>query len=242
VSSFDPRETPYDLYFLLFGIPVRVHPFFWLVAVFLGLQAPDLFALLAWVLAVFIAVLVHEMGHALAMRAFGYYPSITLYGLGGYTRYGIRALGTPPPRAGGRIMMTAAGPAAGFLLALVLVIFLSALRMPLHVKIGPPIGLYIFAELPSPWLTVFVSYLFFTTIAWGVLNLLPVLPLDGGQIMQELLSLREPNWGLFRAAQISFIVAAAVALWAVMSGSFFLAILFAYLAYSNYQGLAGPRF
>lgn len=242
MSSLDPHETPYDIYFLLFGIPVRIHPFFWLVAVFLGLHAGDLFALLAWVLAVFIAILVHEMGHALMMRAFGFYPSITLYGLGGYTRYGMRAVGTLPPRAGGRILITAAGPGAGFLFATALAISLAMLGVPISVRVGPPIGVYVFAELTSPWLNAFVGYLFFTSIAWGVLNLLPVLPLDGGQIIQELLSLREPNWGLFRAAQISFVVAAAVALWAVMSGSFFLAILFAYLAYSNYQGLVGPRF
>lgn len=242
MSSFDPHETPYDLYFTLFGIPVRVHPLFWLVAVFLGLHADDLFSLLAWVLAVFIAVLVHEMGHAVAMRAFGYYPSVTLYGMGGYTRYGMRAVGVLPPRVWGRILMTAAGPAAGFLLAFVLALGLSVLRVPLVVKLGPPIGVMVLANLPSPWLTVFVYYIFFTTIAWGVLNLLPVLPLDGGHIMREILSIRDPHWGSFRAGQISLVVAAAVAFWSVMSGSYFLAILFAYLAYSNYQALAGPRF
>ncbi|MGQ9505699.1 MAG: site-2 protease family protein [Thermogutta sp.] len=242
MSYFDPHETPYNIRFLLFGIPVRVNPFFWLVAVFLGLHLENLFELLAWVLAVFIAILVHEMGHALMMRAFGFYPLITLYGLGGYTSYVMRGVGMLPPFSGERILITAAGPGVGFLFAAALAISLALLGVPISVMVGPPIGVYVVAELTSPWLNAFIGYLFFTCIAWGILNLLPVLPLDGGEIMQELLSLRKPTWGLFHAARISIVVAAAVALWAVISGSFFLAILFAYLAYSNYQRLAGPRF
>ncbi|RMF97257.1 MAG: hypothetical protein D6741_10215, partial [Planctomycetota bacterium] len=49
VISNEPPETGYDLYFAIAGVPVRVHPFFWLVAVLFGLSARDLFGLLAWV-------------------------------------------------------------------------------------------------------------------------------------------------------------------------------------------------
>lgn len=241
VNSFQPRETPYDLYFALFGIPVRIHPFFWLVAIFLGLSAGDLFTLVAWVLAVFIAVLVHEMGHALAMRAFGYFPRITLYGLGGFTEYGMRDVFTRPPGPLGRILIVAAGPGAGFLFAALLAAVLHITGNPVAAVVRFPIGLYLFTELGHPWMSAFVNFLFFVTIAWGILNLLPVLPLDGGQIVREILGLRNPTWGLFRTAQLSLLVGAAVAFWAALSGNFFLAILFGYLAYTNYQLLAGPR-
>ena len=40
-----------------------------------------------WVVAVFVGVLFHEFGHASAMRAYGFYPWITLYGMGGMASY-----------------------------------------------------------------------------------------------------------------------------------------------------------
>jgi membrane-associated protease RseP (regulator of RpoE activity) len=241
VNTFQPHETPYDLYFTIAGIPVRVHPFFWVVAAFLGISAGDLFTLVGWVLAVFIAVLVHELGHALTMRAFGYYPRITLYGLGGYTEYGMRDAFVRPPRALGRIVILAAGPGTGFLLAAVLAGMLLALGQPVAAVVGWPIGIYVVTQLGHPWMTEFVNSLFFVTVGWGILNLLPVLPLDGGQILREILGLRDPSWGTFRAAQISFLVGAGVAFWAALSSNFFLAILFGYLAYTNYQLLRGPQ-
>jgi membrane-associated protease RseP (regulator of RpoE activity) len=240
VNSFQPRETPYDLYFTLAGIPVRVHPFFWVMAAFLGISSGDLFTLVGWVLAVFVAVLVHELGHALTMRAFGYYPRITLYGLGGYTEYGMRDAFVRPPRALGRILILAAGPGTGFLLAAVLAAVLLALGRPVAAFVGWPIGLYIVTNLGHPWMTDFVNSLFFVTVGWGILNLLPVLPLDGGQILREVLGLRDPSWGTFRAAQVSFLVGAGIAFWAALSSNFFLAVLFGYFAYMNYQLLRGP--
>ena len=66
----EPNRTPYDLRFNLFGIPVRVHPLFWLVAAILGAGSdPDPIELLLWIGTVFVSILIHEMGHALAARA-----------------------------------------------------------------------------------------------------------------------------------------------------------------------------
>jgi len=78
-------ETPYDLRFSLLGIPVRVHPLFWLVAVVLGFGRNDrnLALVVVWVACVFVSILVHEYGHALMARAFGSSPSIVLWGMGG---------------------------------------------------------------------------------------------------------------------------------------------------------------
>ncbi len=84
----EPSRTAYDLNFSLLGIPVRVHPFFWLVTLLLGLGAnrePSF--MLVWVGACFVSILVHEMGHALAAQAHGWHPWITLHGFGGLASY-----------------------------------------------------------------------------------------------------------------------------------------------------------
>ena len=65
----EPPRTQWDLHFPLFGFPVRVHPFFWAVALLMGFRSsPRLIDLLLWVAAVFLAILVHELGHAIVMR------------------------------------------------------------------------------------------------------------------------------------------------------------------------------
>ena len=61
----EPPRTPYDLNFSLLGIPVRIHPFFWLAGLLLGPRQGGPPAILLWIAAVFLAILVHELGHAL---------------------------------------------------------------------------------------------------------------------------------------------------------------------------------
>ncbi|NMC21565.1 MAG: hypothetical protein GYA33_14240 [Thermogutta sp.] len=233
-------QTPYDLHFAIFNIPVRVHPFFWIAIAILGAGSRDLFGMASWVLAAFLGVLLHELGHALTMQSFGFYPSITLYGLGGYTEFGVLRnpyAGRLSPAA--KILITAAGPAAGFAIAAALTALLAVLRFHPIVYVGPPIGVMVLLPevVISPWFTGFLNDLFFVLIAWGVLNLIPVLPLDGGQIARELLGWRNPALGAHRAAALSFVVGGAVAALCIFSGDWFLAVLFGYLAYINYAGL-----
>ena len=80
----EPPPSRSDIHFVLFGFPVRIHPLFWLMALVLGYNSGAQ-EVAAWVVAVLIAILVHEWGHALAMRSYGLRPSITLHGLGGVT-------------------------------------------------------------------------------------------------------------------------------------------------------------
>ena len=79
----EPPESQYDLHFSLLGIPVRVHPYFWLVSVLMGWNQGDAKLALLWVAAVFVSILVHEMGHALVIRYYGWSPRVTLYSFGG---------------------------------------------------------------------------------------------------------------------------------------------------------------
>lgn len=243
----EPERTQADLCFRLFGIPVRVHPFFWLVALILGanlIHSPV--DLLVWILAVFIAILVHEVGHAVLMRLFGFRPSITLYGLGGLASYdrfwGGSAWAHTPA---GQILIHAAGPGASLALAGLIVTLVWLSGHPLQADIGLPYGLWVGFELPgSELLNQFLNWLVWILLAWSFLNLLPVYPLDGGQIVREILLWLNPHQGMLQTMVLSVVVAGGFCLAAVLVWrSLFLAILFGYLAFANLMSLqaAGGR-
>ena len=71
--------TPFDLKFSIFGIPVRVHPLFWLVSVIMQWNVHDPRTTLIWVVCVFVSILIHELGHALTAKSYGWPPHIVLY-------------------------------------------------------------------------------------------------------------------------------------------------------------------
>jgi len=155
--------------FSIFGIPVLVHPFFWitlaLIGGALGANSPDaILRIFLFLLAGFISILVHELGHALTARKFGARSEIVLQAFGGYAAYsGVRL--TRPQT----FLVTAAGPAVQILLGLVL--------------------LQIIPRLPemSPFGVYFLRVLVWISIVWALLNLLPVLPLDGGRLLDTIL-------------------------------------------------------
>jgi hypothetical protein len=69
----------------MFGIPIRVHPMFWLMSVILGYSTiQDGFEyLIIWVACVFVSILIHELGHVIMGRFFGADGHIVLYSFGG---------------------------------------------------------------------------------------------------------------------------------------------------------------
>ena len=156
--------------FSIFGIPVVVEPFFWITLVIIsganGASTPeDMLCILLFVLAGFISILVHELGHALTARRFGAYSAITLQAFGGYAAYsGVRLT------RGQRFLVTAAGPGIQLLLGWAVARLITVL-----------------------WLNLTLNALFFLrvlqdiSIYWALLNLLPVLPLDGGRMLEAAL-------------------------------------------------------
>ena len=237
----EPERTQADLCFRLLGIPVRVHPFFWLVAVILGanfIEGPK--DLVLWLLAVFTAILVHELGHAVVMRLFGYRPSITLYGLGGYASYDRFWRGSGwGGGAFGQILISAAGPGASLLLAFLIIVGVWVTGNPVRFFWGLPYGFTaVFALGFSEILDQFLLWLTGVLIAWSFLNLLPIYPLDGGQIARELLVWANPRQGILQSLVLSVLVAGAFcAASLVLWKSWFLAILFGYLAFANFMTL-----
>ncbi len=146
--------------FTLFGVPVRIEPMFFLIPL-LSLSSRDLASAAVWTGLVFSGVLLHEFGHALTMKRFGFAPSITLHGLGGLTHFPRGA--QPTPRQ--RFFITLAGPGAG--LALGSLVFLAQRLVP----------------QPAPLVSLALADALWINVGWSVVNLLPILPWDGGLVL-----------------------------------------------------------
>ena len=205
------------LRFQIFGFPVAVHWLFWLITALLGgaadASSPQAMQfLMIWVASVFVSILWHELGHAFVMRHFGdRQPQILLYGGGGL------ATGSTFRTRFEQILISLAGPLAG--LTLGFVVWLVA-------RAFPPESIYF---------RVAIRDLLVINIFWSLVNLLPIIPLDGGRIAEAALA----NKGRL-ALQISLVCAAAVALYAFTKwGSIFTGLMFAVMAMDNWRTLNG---
>jgi Zn-dependent protease len=236
----EPPRSEGDLNFRLFGVPVRIHPLFWLVMVLLGPLQSGPQPLIAWVAAVLLSILVHEFGHAAAMRSYGIYPSIVLYGMGGLTIRGPQAYRSREPGPNGNILISLAGPAAGFGLAALLYGILRFAHYDIVISIGLPRLVAIDMPLVvSAGLTDFVYDLFQVNILWGMINLLPIIPLDGGHIAGEFFQQASPSNGIRLTLMVSAFTAILLAMVAgVQWHDWFIAFFFGYLGFISIQALA----
>jgi stage IV sporulation protein FB len=241
-------ETPYDLRFSFLGIPVRVNPWFWLMAAVLGFSAIDrnVPMVVVWVACVFVSILVHEYGHALMARSLGNSPSIVLWAMGGlcYSQAERQTLLQ-------RLAVVLSGPAAG--LGLYFLVMLAAsgafgitasenlsvsmdLLPGVHGSSGDLFSVR--QKIHSQSYIETYVFLIHINLLWSLLNLLPIWPLDGGQATQILLSFydraRGPRWGHI----VSLLCAGGLAIMAVSMGANLFNVGFlAYFAMMNYQML-----
>jgi len=236
----EPPRTQGDLCFSLLGIPVRVHPMFWLLAVLLGPMQAGVPSILTWIAAVFLSILVHELGHALVMRAHGYRPWITLYGMGGLASYGPG--GRRSPTTLGQILICLAGPMAMFLLvALIVAPIIATGRVEEFFPYGPSLQWIRLYLIGSQGFTHFLQDMLYINTAWGLLNLLPVYPLDGGQIAREIFLFFNSREGIRRSLILSIVTSVVLVALALNSQRFFAAFFFGYMGYSGYQTLQAYR-
>ena len=89
--------------------------------------------------------------------------------------------------------------------------------------------------IDSPGLFVLVTCYIFPSILWALLNLLPVVPLDGGQVMRSVVQLSGGH--IEQALWISVIVAGAVGFYGFTNDQTYLAILFLMLGWTNFQAI-----
>lgn len=237
-----PPPTRYDLRFAVAGIPVRVHPLFWLMALLLGGWSGNPLYLLLWIAAVFVSILVHELGHAFVARWRGQAPQIVLHLFGGLTlanrsEWGERrkAFLSRPLDA---VLGVLAGPLSGFLLAGL--IMLGARLAGGQVILVPWVGgirwPQVLLPLHSPLVNSVIGILLWVNLFWGCLNLMPVYPLDGGLIVYYLWVHFDPIRGTARSLTLSFLAAGLIA----MTGLFvlrstYIVLLFGILAFQSYR-------
>lgn len=204
------------LQFRLLGFPVTIEPFFWVnMALIFGAISADspeaIGALVVQMASGFVSILIHELGHALTMRRLGdQRVDIVLHGFGGFAR-GSRHLDRWQS-----LTVSAAGPALQF-----------ASGVAVSVWIYPAL-----ADQFNAFGRLFLASFANVSRLWALLNLLPILPLDGGHICRSLL-------GTNAALRISAGLAGLVALYLLLGGSLIGALLLGMLAYQNWRTLKG---
>jgi len=199
----------------IWGFQIRAHPSALILLIFLVLpllrQGLFLTALL-WGVALGLSVLLHELGHALVIRTQGGDAVIVLHGFGGVTlSQGLRS----PTQ---QIVVSLAGPVMNF--GLVALAYVSSGK----VGTGPA------AEL--------IEYFFQANLMLGIFNILPIVPLDGGQAMRAVLLIFSPRRAIGLSAWISLIILVPILAYAVAQRSLFLGMIGLFLFVSNYRDVS----
>lgn len=162
----------------------------------------------AWTVVVLVSILVHELGHAIAAKRYGVEPVIRLHGFGGATFL--------PGANFSRfqsIVVSASGPIASLALGFVILAISQSVRF-------------------DSWLMrEAMRDALFVNFFWTFINLLPIQPLDGGQILREVLGPRFIRLTAF----IGCAAGVAMCLWSISVGQIFLAMFVALLAYYNFR-------
>jgi stage IV sporulation protein FB len=152
-------------------IPIGIHPFFWLLAALIGwVNAQGSWTgTIIWIGIIFFSVLIHELGHAITAVLFKQKAKIQLIALGGVTSYEGPKLSFKE-----QFFIVLNGPLFGFFL------FLAATFL---------------LQIPSlsPMVYGILKIVQWANLFWTFVNLLPVQPLDGGQLLRIIL---EANFGV----------------------------------------------
>jgi Zn-dependent protease len=161
---------------------------------------------IAWTAVVFASILVHELGHALVARRLGYHAWIELHALGGRTHRLILPT-TPAATWRGELAVALAGPLAGFLLG----------AATFALSRGVAIDRASFAAQ-------LVHDMLWVNVGWGIINLVPILPYDGGLACAAVASRVWPTRAWIPHA-LTVIVGGAACVWTIWTRNYWLTFL-----------------
>lgn len=169
------------------GIKIKIHwTFFFLIAWIVfdelkrGGNMESVLFNISFVLAVFLCVVLHELGHALTAKRFGIRTkNITLLPIGG-----MASLDKIPESPRQEFLVVIAGPLVNVAIA-ILLYFIVPVQEYLHLDFTE-----IFETLMRFTLRNFLFYLFIVNIGLVLFNLIPAFPMDGGRILRAILALK----------------------------------------------------
>lgn len=200
---------------LKFGrsIPVIIHPIFWLTAGIIGwLNSWSFVGTLVWIGVIFVSILIHELGHALTAKVFGQDAEIQLVALGGLTYHDGKKV-----KRWQDFIIVLMGPVFGLALAGVAYLIRGAV-------IGS-----------APQLIVYTLTLFMViNIFWTAVNLIPILPLDGGQLLRIVLEGLFGHKGLKFAVMTGIVLGVGLGAVAFIFGFFLAGAILLLLAFQGY--------
>jgi Zn-dependent protease len=209
------------------GIPVRIGPSIVIGLLLIGVLSglSDAF-LVEWIVLGLIALLLHELGHAVTFRRYGVTSHVTFWALGGFTVPD----DTPATELLSdrqMVVVALAGPGVS------LVVGLASLAVLLVA--GQ------FGDLGPSEIRVPISIWLFVNLGWAVFNLLPIGSLDGGQALSHLIGALVPGrLGAALGVLASLGASAIVAVLAIMVGLpyvAFIAVIFGLASPNLYEGL-----
>lgn len=204
--------------FTLFRFPIKIEGTFLLILlIFLNydLSAGNYTSFLLKAAGILISFLFHEMGHALMFRKYGIESKMVFHGFGGVCI----PQNSRPVTHWNDILITLAGPFMNFVMAGISFLVL---------KSGMPIAAEAEAE-------IFFNFFLFINLLWGIFNLIPLLPMDGGMALQSFMKAIKIKKAIEISIFISFAVLAAFAVWCINSGSLWNIALVIFFAYENYE-------
>lgn len=194
-------------------IPVTIHPIFWFTAALIGwLNSWTLMGTLLWMVVILLSLLVHEYGHAVAAKAFGQEAEINLVALGGMTYHDGKKL-----KRWQDFVIVLMGPLFG--IGLFAIAYFSKMALGMS---APPVLLYL--------LTVFV----FVNLFWTIVNLLPIVPLDGGQMLRIILEGIFGHRGLKIALLTGIVVGVGLAILLFVFGQFLMGAILLLLSFESF--------
>jgi Zn-dependent protease len=219
--------------FRIHGIQLSIHATFFLLLAYAGWEGwqdgggwTGLALSVGLTVLFFVCVVLHELGHSLTAKRYGVnVPRILLMPIGGMAEFD-----RIPRQPSAELLITIAGPAVNFAIALVLILV-----------VGLPAGWPLHAEYQDTLAGVF-QLLLTWNLLMGTFNLLPVFPMDGGRIFRALLARK---LAYVEATRVAVMVGRVLALGFALLALFYfnrpmLGVLFAFIFFAGdaeYRGL-----
>ena len=163
------------------GIDIKIHLTFFLLLIWIGFStlfsggtAVDVVTEVLFILTLFLCVVLHELGHSLTAKRFGY-PTrdINLLPIGGLAR--LESLPEDPKE---EMLVAAAGPAVNVLISILIFVALV-----ISGTFAPPLNFTVL--LDNFWLRLLL-----VNISLAVFNFIPAFPMDGGRVLRAFLAKR----------------------------------------------------